>query len=95
MLEPIARVRFRGTPENLSASVNLRLAAPYWQGPYVDEMRRKSPLLEYPFALLNFPPIDSPGTLQLPVVLADGFAVESPVFAFERRTHAGVVPLNC
>lgn len=93
--DPIARVRFRGAPENESASVNLKLAPLDRQGPYVEEMRRKSPLVEYRFVFLNFPTIHSPGTLQLPAVWVDGVVVESPTVTFERRTYASMVPLNC
>ena len=93
--EPIAHVRFRGERENQSASVNLKLTPLDWQGPYVEDRRRKSPLAEYRFVFSNLPPINSPGTLELPDVLFDGVVVKSPVFAFERRTYAGTVPLNC
>lgn len=93
--EPIARVRFRGEHENQSASINLKLTPLDWQGPYVAEMRRKSPFTEYRFVFSNLPPITSPGTIELPVVSVDGVAVASPRFAFERRTYAGMVPLNC
>ena len=93
--EPIARVTFRGERENRSASVTLKIVPPDWQGPYVEDRRRKSPLAEYRYVFENLPPINSRGTLELPVVFADGVAVESPVFAFERRTYAAIVPLNC
>ncbi len=93
--EPIARVRFRSDPESQSASIQLKVTPLDWQGPYVAEMRRTSPLAEYRFVFSNLPPMTSPGTIELPVVLADGTVVESPVFAFERRTYAGLLPLNC
>lgn len=93
--EPTARIRFRGETEKESASVSLKVAPLDWQGPYVDDRRRKSPLAEYRFVFSNLPPINSPGTLELPAILVDGVVVASPVFAFERRTYAGIVPLNC
>jgi len=92
---PIARLRFRSQGEGISTEVHLRPAPLDWQGPYVDEMRRKSPLAEYRFVFSDLPPIDSPGTLQLPVVFIDGVAVDSPIFTFERRTYAAMEPLNC
>jgi hypothetical protein len=58
-------------------------------------MRRASPLAEYRFVLVDLPPITSTGTLELPIVYVDGIGVESPVFTFERRTHAGIAPVNC
>ncbi len=93
--EPIARIRFRGESEHQSASVNLKVAPLDWQGPYVEDRRRKSPLAEYRFVFSNLPPIHSPGTLELPDVLVDGVVVQSPPFTFERRMYAGIVPLNC
>lgn len=92
---PIAIITFRDKGRDKSISVHLKAAPLDWQGPYVEEMRRKSPLEEYRFVFVDLPPIDSPGTLQLPVVSVDGIAVESPVFTFERRPYAGTVPLNC
>ena len=91
----VARIRFRGETESQSASVNLNAAPPDWQGPFVEERRRKSPLAEYRLVFSSLPPINSPGTLELPDVLVDGVVVASPIFAFERRAYAGMVPLNC
>ena len=91
--EPTALITFRG--QNSPTSVRLQAAPLDWQGPYVEAMRRKSPLAEYRFVFSDLPPIDSPGTLKLPVVVADGAALESPIFTFERRSYAGIVPLNC
>lgn len=93
--DPIALLQFRGQPEGSSTSVRLEAASLDWQGPYVDEARRTSPLAEYRFVFADLPLIDSPGTLRLPVVLIDGVAVESPVLTFERRSYAGMPPLNC
>lgn len=92
---PIATITFRDKGRDKSISVRLKAAPPERQHPYVEEMRRKSPLEAYRFVFVDLPPIDSPGTLQLPVVSIDGIAVESPVFTFERRPYAGTVPLNC
>ena len=91
--EPTALIMFRG--QDKPTSVRLQAAPLDWQGPYVAEMRRKSPLAEYRFVFTDLPSIDSPGTLKLPIVVADGAALESPVFTFERRSYAGIVPLNC
>ena len=93
--EPIALIRFSGESANQFAAVNLKVAPPDRQGPYVKDRRRKSPLAEYRFVFSNLPPINSPGTLELPDVLVDGVVVASPIFAFERRAYAGMVPLNC
>ncbi len=92
---PIANIKLRGQSEVKSTTVLLKAVPLDWQGPYVDEMRRKSPLAEYRFIFLALPPIQSPGTVKLPAVLIDGVPVESPIFTFERRTYAGMVPLNC
>jgi len=91
--EPTAVITFRG--QDKLTSVHLQAAPLDWQGPYVEEMRRKSLLAEYRFVFSDLPAIDSPGTLKLPVVVADGAALESPVLTFERRSYAGIVPLNC
>lgn len=92
---PTARIAFRGAAEGRSTTVRLEPAPLDWQGPYVEQMRRASPLAEHRFVFLDLPPIDSPGTLELPVVYVDGVAVESPVLTFERRHYAGMAPLNC
>jgi hypothetical protein len=91
--EPTALITFRG--QGKPTSVHLQAAPLDWQGPYVEEMRRKSPLAEYRFVFIDLPSIDSPGTLKLPIVVADGAVLESPIFTFERRSYAGIVPLNC
>jgi hypothetical protein len=93
--DSIARLRFGDDGEGPSAPVHLKATPLDWQGPYVDEMRRDSPLAEYRFVFADLPPIDSRGTLHLPVVFIDGAGVESPVLTFERRRFAGIVPLNC
>jgi hypothetical protein len=49
----------------------------------------------YRFDFAGLPPITFSGTLKLPTVFVDGVAVTSPVFEFERRSYAGVVPFNC
>jgi hypothetical protein len=91
--EPIAHVVFQG--QGKATLVHLKAVPLDWQGPYVEEARRKSLLAEYLFLFDDLPTIQSSGTLQLPVVVIDGAAVESPTFTFERRTYAGIVPLNC
>ena len=92
---PIARVVFRGDKPGKAMEVELKAAPLDWQGPYVDEMRRRSPLAEHRFVFVGLPPVDSPGTLEMPVVYANGVALESPLLTFERRTYAGMPPLNC
>jgi len=92
---PIARITYRGEEQGKSTSVQLKSSSLDWQGPYVEDMRRRSPLAEYRFVFVDLAPITSPGTLELPVVFVDGVAVESPVFTFERRPYAGIPPLNC
>ena len=93
--DPIVLVTFHGARKLDSTSVQLKAVPLDWQGPYVADMRRQSPLMEYRFVFGDLPPIHSPGTLQLPVVFADGIAIPSPLFTFDRRAYAGVVPLNC
>ena len=91
--ESTALMTFAGRRE--ATAVHLVAAPLDWQGPYVEEARRKSPLAEYRFIFADLPPIDSPGTLQLPAVLVNGVRVESPVLTFERRSYVGMPPLNC
>ena len=93
LAEPIAVVTFRG--QGNATTVHLEAAPLDWQGPYVEETRRRSPLAEYRFVFADLPPISSPGTLQLPAILIDGVRVESPLLTFDRRSHAGMAPLNC
>ena len=93
--DPTALFKFRSPREGTSISVQLKAAQLDWHGPFVEELRRNSPLAEYRFVFVAPPPIDSPGTLHLPVVLLDGVAVEAPVLTFERRPYAGIAPLNC
>ena len=95
MPEPIALIRFSGESANQFAAVNLKVAPPGRRGPYVEDRHGKSPLAEYRFVFSNLPPINSPGTLELPDVLVDRVVLASPIFAFERRAYAGMVPLNC
>ena len=93
--DPIAQITFRGEGKNKPMYVQIKSAPLDWQGPYVEDMRRRSPLAEHRFVFVDLPPIDSPGNLQLPPVSVNGTLVESPAFTFERRAYAGVVPLNC
>ena len=93
--EPTARLKFHGQGDSTSVAVDIKSTALDWQGRYVEEMRRKSPLAEHRFVFVNLPPIHSSGTLELPAVFVGGVPLESPVFTFERRSYAGMVPLNC
>ena len=92
--QPTARIVFRDKSHSVT-ELQLKPAPLDWQGPYVDQMRRGSPLAEYRFVFVGLPLIESPGTLEMPVTYADGVALESPVLTFERRTYAGMLPLNC
>jgi len=93
--DPVALISFHGDGQAKSLSVTLKAVPLEDQGPHVDEMRRKSPLDEYRYVFVGLPPIESPGALQLPLVSVNGIPVVSPVFTFERRPYAGLVPLNC
>ncbi len=61
------------------------------------ELRRaeRRGVLQTQFDFAGLPPITFSGKLHLPTVYVDGVAVTSPVFEFERRHYAGIVPFNC
>ena len=59
------------------------------------EMLQRQGLREHKFDFLAPPPTAFSGTLKLPTLYLDGVAVDSPLFKFERRSYAGVAPLNC
>jgi len=89
--EPLARV----TQGSSTTLVRLAPRALDWQGPYVDAMRRASPLAEYQFAFVDLPAIVSTGTVELPAVHADGKPLASPTLTFRRDSKVGMAPLNC
>jgi hypothetical protein len=62
---------------------------------YTVALLERSGVLEYHLDFVGLPPIAFSGMLTLPVVYADGVAVTSPVFEFEPRPYAGIVPFNC
>ena len=93
--DPVARVTFLGEDAADPVSIPLEAAPLDWQGPYVEEMRRKSSFEEYRFVFVGFPKIDGPGSLQLPTVLIGEIPVELPELTFERRRYAGMAPINC
>lgn len=47
------------------------------------------------FDFVGLPPITFSGTLKLPPIDISGVLIQLPVFEFERRPYAGIVPLNC
>ena len=47
------------------------------------------------FDFVGLPPITFSGTLKLPLIVVDGLRIQLPVFEFERRPYASIVPLNC
>ena len=59
------------------------------------EILKRQGVVEHKFIFSALPPIESSGTLKLPTLYLDGFAVDSPLFKFDRRRYAGVAPLNC
>ena len=61
------------------------------------ELRRteRRGVLQTQFDFAGLPPITFSGKLHLPTVYVDGVAVTSPIFEFERRHYAGIVPFNC
>jgi hypothetical protein len=89
--EPVARV----TQGSSTTLVHLAPRALDWQGPYVDAMRRASPLAEYQFAFVDLPAIVAAGTVELPAVHADGKPLASPTLTFRRDSKVGIAPLNC
>ncbi len=59
-----------------------------------DILKRRG-VIEHRFDFAGLPPITFSGTLRLPTVYVDGVATTAPLFEFERRSHAGIAPLNC
>jgi hypothetical protein len=63
------------------------------QNRLIAEMLARGGIHRFDFA--GLPPITFSGTLTLPTVYVDGVAITSPVFEFDRRSYAGIVPFNC
>ena len=59
------------------------------------EILRRQGVLEHRFEFSGLPPIAFSGSLRLPSLLVDGAEVDTPSFRFDRRTYAGVAPMNC
>ena len=83
------------TPEGQAPTrFELKQFEPPWERTSREFLRRQG-ILEHRYQLVGLPTITSSGALRLPVIFVNGVAVESPVFKFDRRPYAGVVPLNC
>ena len=88
---PAVKVLLRGEPSSGSATLVLK-----------DEPRDRSrfvrpgpTLSTLRFVFVGLGEISAPGTLTLPVIYVNGAAVQLPPLSFERRSHAGFLPLNC
>ena len=66
-----------------------------WEDRFGREILKRQGVLEHRFEFFALPPIAFSGTLKLPTLYLDEVAVDSPLFNFDRRPYAGVVPLNC
>ena len=85
----------RLTPEGLPPiRFELRRVEP-WEERFGREILRRRGVLEHRFEFSALPPIAFSGILKLPTLYLDGVAVDSPSFKFDRRSYAGVAPLNC
>lgn len=89
--DPTVKVLLRGEPSSGSATLVLK-----------DEPRDRSrfvlpgpTLSTLRFVFVGLGEISAPGTLTLPVIYVNGAAVQLPPLSFERRSHAGFLPLNC
>jgi len=59
------------------------------------ELLLRRGLVDHYFDFVGLPPISHPGSLRLPTVYLGGLAVTPPMFTFELRPFATIVPLNC
>lgn len=83
------------TPNELAPiRFELRRVEP-WEERFGRQILKRQGVLEHRFEFSALPPIAFSGTLQLPTIYLDGLAVDSPSFKFDRRSHAGIAPLNC
>ena len=91
MPDPTVKVSLRGERSSSSATLVLK-----------EEPRDRSRFVRPPpklstlrFVFVGLGDISAPGNLTLPVIYVNGTAVQLPPLSFERRTYAGVLPLNC
>ena len=83
------------TPDGQSPiDFELRLVKPR-ENRFARQTLARQDVFEHTFEFSALPSIAFSGTLTLPTVYLDGVAVVSPSFKFDRRSYAGVAPLNC
>jgi hypothetical protein len=92
--EPIGYLRRNDKPDQPALPFNLRKSDNY-ENRYGAEILERGGLVDHRFSFVGLPPIEFSGILTLPTVYVNNTAVTSPSFTFERRSHAGVAPLNC
>ena len=89
--DPAVKVLLRGEPSSRSATLVLK-EEPRDRSRFI----RPGPTLStLRFVFVGLGEISAPGTLTLPVIYVNGAAVQLPPISFERRSYAGVLPLNC